>query len=341
MILITGATGFVGSYLALKLVEKGHLISATYLDKAAIEKTKNLFAMFEKSHLFSNINWIEADITDIPALEIALQNIEYVYHCASKTSYDPNDEKLLRKINIEGTANVVNMCLFKNVKKICYLSSIETLGDISKENINPNAAFQFFSEASEWNPEKAHSDFAISKYGAEMELWRGQQEGLQVVIVNPGILLGPMPKTWNRNDSGFKLIEEVATGAKFYNNGATGFVGVQDVVSCMIQLMESVLIGKRYILVSENLSFKQFSTLTAEAFNVNSPQKVLQKWQLEVELFWNWIKANLFFQKRKLFRADVQFLTARNYYANEKIKSQLNFNFQPIASVIKEIAEKY
>ena len=246
------------------------------------------------------------------------------------------------KINIEGTANVVNMCLFKNVKKICYLSSIETLGDISKENINPsNAAFQFFSEASEWNPEKAHSDFAISKYGAEMELWRGQQEGLQVVIVNPGIILGPTPKSWNRNNSRLKIVQEVADGAKFYANGATGFVGVQDVVSCMIRLMESVLIGKRYILVSENLSFKQFSTLTAEAFNVNPPQKVLQKWQLEVVLFWDWIKTILFLQKRKFFKADVQLLTARNYYANEKIKTQLNFDFQPIASVIAEIAARY
>lgn len=343
MILITGATGFVGSYLALHLAEKGQNISAIYPKKSGIQKTKDLFDLFDKGHLFHKITWIKADLTDIPALEIAFENIEYIYHCAGKSSFDRRDEKLLRKMNIEGTANVVNIGLAKKVKKICFLSSVETLGDLSNTNSSDShhPISTVITESSEWNPEKVNSDFAISKYGAEMEIWRGQQEGLEVVIVNPGFILGAVPKSWNSHKGSFELMTKFVYGHHFYTSGATGFVGVKDVVSFMVQLMESSLNGNRYILVSENLSFKQIATVIATASKVTPPQQELQKWKMNLALFWNWIKATLFFQKRTLFHANAQWLYAKNVYSNEKIKSALQCNFQPMTSVIEEMAEKY
>lgn len=342
MILITGATGFVGSYLAMTLTDKGHKLHAIFQNKAGIQRTKDLFDLFEKSHLFSKITWIEADITDIPALEIAFENIDYVYHCASKTSFDPRDEKLLRKINIEGTANIVNLCLAKSIKKICFLSSIETLGDLpsSHSSDSQNPISKIITESSEWNPEKANSDYAISKYGAEMEIWRGQQEGLQVVIVNPGTILGAIPKSWNRNNENFKFISNLTKGGKFYAQGSNGFVSVQDVASCMIQLMESSKTGNSFILVAENLSFKHIAKLIADASKISPPHRKLQRWKLKLALVWHWINANLFFQKRNFFRANVEWLNTTKVYANEKIITELKFNFEPIKEVILKTIEK-
>ncbi|MBP6424881.1 MAG: NAD-dependent epimerase/dehydratase family protein, partial [Flavobacterium sp.] len=184
MILVTGGTGLVGAHLLLHLVEQGENVRALCRTKSSIEKTKNLFFLYHKPHLFEKIEWIEADILDIPSLEIAFQNIEFVYHCAALISFDPKEEESIRKTNIEGTANIVNFCLAFGIKKMLFVSSIAALED-------PNATETTISETTEWNPEKPHSDYAISKYGAEMEIWRGQQEGLNVIIVNPGVILGP------------------------------------------------------------------------------------------------------------------------------------------------------
>lgn len=194
MILVTGATGLVGAHLLLKLSEDDSKIRAIYRNSKQIEKTKVLFDQNAKSHLFSKIEWTKADILDISSLEIAFQNIEFVYHCAAKISFSPNDEKALRKVNIEGTANIVNFCIDKKVKKLCHVSSIAALGNLAQNET-------VITETTEWNPEKLHSDYGISKYGAEMEVWRGFQEGLEVVIVNPGIIFGT--GFWNQGSGKF------------------------------------------------------------------------------------------------------------------------------------------
>src|SRR6476620_11680079 len=124
MVLITGATGLVGSHLALHLAENGESVRAIYRSLASLQKAKSLFALYRKESLFDKIEWVHADIIDIPSLYSAFENIEFVYHCAALVSFDPNDEKALRKTNIEGTANIVNFCLQFNVVKLCHVSSI-------------------------------------------------------------------------------------------------------------------------------------------------------------------------------------------------------------------------
>jgi nucleoside-diphosphate-sugar epimerase len=147
MVLVTGGTGLVGAHLLLHLIENGETVRAIYRNSSSVEKTKSLFSLYKKESLFENIQWIQADITDTPSLEIAFEDIDYVYHCAALISFDPKDEELIRKINIEGTANIVNFCIAKNIKKLCFVSSIAALGDIAPHE-------KIITEATEWNPEK-------------------------------------------------------------------------------------------------------------------------------------------------------------------------------------------
>ena len=236
MILVTGGTGLVGAHLLLKLTENEDSIRAIYRTATTIEKTKSLFRLYQKETSFVKIDWVHADITDVPSLEIAFQNVDYVYHCAGYISFDPNDEEKLRKINIEGTANIVNFCLSKNIKKLCHVSSIAAFGNVISNKI-------YIDEETEWNPEVYHSDYAISKYGAEMEVWRGQQEGLQVVIVNPGVILGST--IWKEGSGA--IFTKIKNGLKFYTLGETGYIGVNDLVSTMFKLMERILLVNVFV----------------------------------------------------------------------------------------------
>jgi dihydroflavonol-4-reductase len=326
MILVTGGTGLVGAHLLLHLVEQGENVRAMYRTTTSIDKTKNLFSLYHKSDLFKKIQWIEADILDIPSLEIAFQNIEFVYHCAALISFDPKEEDVIRKTNIEGTANIINFCLAYGIKKMLFVSSIAALGD-------PTSAEITISETTEWNPEKPHSDYAISKYGAEMEVWRGQQEGLNVLIVNPGIILVP---GFPEQGSG-ALFSAVAKGLSFYTLGTTGFIAVTDVVEASVQLMNSDIKNKRFTLIENNYSFQEILNSIADSMQMKRPQ-----WHATpflMNLFWriDWFLSTFFFQKRKLSRASAKASYSKNNYDNSKIKGVLNTDFKSVKEYIKSI----
>ena len=327
MILVTGGTGLVGAHLLLHLVEQGENARAIYRSTTSIEKTKNLFSLYNKSHLFEKIEWMEADILDIPSLEIAFQNIEFVYHCAALISFDPKDEEAIRKTNIEGTANIVNFSLAYKIKKILFVSSIAALGDL-------NTAETIISETTEWNPEKPHSDYAISKYGAEMEVWRGQQEGLSVLTVNPGVIIGP---GFPEQGSG-ALFSAVAKGLSFYTLGTTGFIAVTDVVETSVRLMKSDIQNERFTLIENNYSFQEILNCIADSLQVNRP-----RWQatpLVMEIIWriDWFFSVFFFQKRKLSRASAKASYSKSVYANAKIKAVLQSEFTTIKEYITTIS---
>ena len=326
MILITGATGLVGSHLALHLLENNESVRAIYRTSSSIEKTKSLFALYNKDFLFEKIEWVSADIIDVTTLEIAFKNIEYVYHCAALISFDPKDENKLRKINIEGTANVVNFCLEFDVKKLCYVSSIAALGDLKEHEME-------VTEQTLWNPEKYHSDYAISKYGAEMEIWRGQQEGLNAVVVNPSVILGP---GFYKTGSG-EIFKSVKNGLWFYTKGSTGFISVNDIVKIMVQLMKSEISGERYIALAENISFEKVLKTIAKVMNVKPPSIYAKPWLTEISSKLDWIASNIFLQKRKLSKAMVESLHTADKISNEKVKNTLNYKFQNIEEYCTEI----
>lgn len=331
MILVTGGTGLVGAHVLLHLLEdKEESIRAIYRNSEHIQKTKSLFESYHKSNLFSKIAWVEADIIDVPSLEIAFQDITQVYHCAGFISFNPDDEDQLRKINIEGTANIVNFCIDKKVQKLCHVSSIAALGDLAPHETE-------VTETTEWNPEVLHSDYAISKYGAEMEVWRGLQEGLQVVIVNPGIILGP--GFWNQG-SGL-LFTTIQKGMPFYTRGSSGYVAVTNVVAIMKQLMDSACSGERFILIAENRSYKDIITTIAQKIGAQKPKLEAKSFLLHFAWRFDYVLSKLLIVKRKLSKHSVISLQSTDTFSSQKIQTYLGYRFKAIDGYLDEMVEYF
>ena len=332
MILVTGGTGLVGAHLLLHLIESrdsgSEKIRAIYRTIESIEKTRSLFHLYKKINLFEFIQWIHADIVDVPSLEKAFAGISQVYHCAALISFDPKDEEKIRKINIEGTANIVNFCLSYHIQKFCYVSSIAALGDLASHET-------IITEETDWNPEKPHSDYAISKYGAEMEVWRGQQEGLNILIVNPGVIIGP---GFQEQGSGL-LFKKVANGLSFYTLGTTGFVAVSDVVRICSELMNSDIKNERFTLIAENITFRDILNSIADALHVQKPTKHAKPYLMELVWRFDWILSVLFGHKRQFTRATAKASYSKGIYSNQKIKDTLNAEFADIKGYIKEISK--
>lgn len=331
MILVTGSTGLVGSHLLYKLATTGEKVRAIYRNEKKLANIKNVFSCYTDNYetIFNSIEWFEADILDIPSLTEAFNGITYVYHCAAFVSFEPNKYHLLRRTNIEGTANVVNLCLSNDIKKLCYVSSIATLGISNKTNV--------INEASEWNPEANNTIYGITKYGAEIEVWRGSQEGLDIVMVNPGVILGA--GIW-RYGSG-SLFKKAYQGLKYYTSGSIGLVDVEDVVNIMIALTKSNITNERFILVAENWSYKDFLQAMAKAVNAKIPMKLASIKLLQIGWRLDWLNHKLFGKRRQLTKHLVSSLSTQKTYDNTKIKSQLQYNFKPISKSITEIGALY
>ncbi len=331
MILVTGGTGLVGSHLLLDLVRSGEKVKAIYRNKSKLSEVKKVFSYYvsnkEAEHLFDSIEWLKADILDIPSLNSAFENINSVYHCAAIVSFNSKNAKQLRTTNIEGTANIVNSCIKFNVEKLCHISSIASMDlAIGDHQITENFT---------WYPEKSHSDYAISKYGAEIEVWRGTQEGLNAVIVNPGIIIGP--GFWS-NGSG-RIFEKTNKGLRYYIPKTTGFVGVQDVSKASIQLMNSDIKNEQFILVSENLSFKQVLEWAAKSINKKPPRKALKPWLVIMGWIYQSIASTLWGAEKQLTIDSYKSLFQHRYYDNNKVKDAIGFTFTPVKKTIEDAGE--
>ena len=330
MILVTGGTGLVGAHLLLQLVQSEKNIRAMYRNAASIAKVKTLFAENNLESLFEKIDWIVADLNDISSLEFIFIDVKFVYHCAALISFDPNDELQLRKINIEGTANIVNFCIDYKVEKLCFVSSIAALGNLAPHENQ-------ITEATEWNPEKANSDYAISKYGAEMEVWRGHQEGLKVVIINPGVIFGS--GFFDRGSNTF--FAKIKKGIQFYTNGTTGYVCVRDVITIMIRLMNSEILGERFIVVAENKSYRSVFESIAKSIKANEP--IYFASAFVTNLYWrlDWLKSFLFRTKRTFSKYNALSAHSTDLISNQKIVTALNYKFQAVDDCIAQVGANF
>ncbi|CAM4426845.1 NAD-dependent epimerase/dehydratase family protein [Flavobacterium terrigena] len=336
MILVTGGTGLVGFHLLLQLSLEKEAIRAIYRSEKKLQHVKNLFQKENKLAEFEKIDWVQADILDIPALETAFTDVSYVYHCAAKVSFDPKDEDKLYQNNIVGTANVVNISLSTTVKKLCYVSSISALGNGTEHNL-------ILNEETERNNEAVRSDYSISKFGAEMEVWRGFQEGLDVVIVNPGVIFGNgFPK-----EGSSLFIQNIKEGQSFYTLGKLGIVAVEDVVKAMTTLMKSTISGERFILVAEDVTYKElFDRIadclasSASATKVKKPKYLVKKWQTQTASVLEFVFAKLFFRKRMLTKSTINSLYNLEIHDTSKIKKTIDFEFLDMKVYLKELIEK-
>ena len=329
MILVTGGTGLVGAHLLLKLAEENEQLRATYRPSSKLDRVRNFFLKQhrEGAALYERINWVEGDLNDIPSLEKAFQGIEQVYHSAAMISFDPRDFYELKRINVRGTANIVNLCITFKVKKLCYVSSIAAL--------SRNKGEQAITEENEW--QGASNVYGLSKYLAEMEVWRGSQEGVPVVIVNPGVIIGS--GFWDQGSG--MLFKAASKAPKYYPPGGTGVVTINDVVKVMTGLMNSGIQGERYILVAENLSYKTLLGYLAEGFQNKKPWKRLKYWHLEI--FWrlDWLRVMFGGKNRKLSREGAKSMRSQPVYSNAKIKDALDYQFEDVPEVIAQCCEDY
>ncbi len=325
MILVTGGTGLVGGHLLYRFRESELPINAIYRTENAIDKTRVIFDSYKKGHskYVDRFNWIKADILDIPSLEAAMKGVATVYHCAGALAVDSFEQ--LKQINVTGTANVVNMAIAHKVEKICHVSSIAALGNpIDKTAI---------TEEDFYNPDGFNTDYAISKYGGEMEVWRASQEGLAAVIVNPGIILGE----GDYSSGSGAFFSRTFKGQYFYTRGCSGFVDVRDVVQVMQHLTESDWQGERFIVVSENLKYKKILKHIARLLEVKPPSIKLKKWMLYLIMVL--LKpAQLLGITRGLTRSKIRSLTSTTIYRNDKLKEALQYDFIPLSQTIKRVA---
>jgi nucleoside-diphosphate-sugar epimerase len=330
MVLVTGGTGLVGSHLLLELVRSKTQVRAIYRNESKLASVKKVFSYYtNKSYLlFNEIEWIKADILDIPALEIAFKGVEYVYHAAALISFDPNDFDTLQKVNVEGTANIVNLCTANEVKKLCYVSTIGTIGR--------NLVTKVATEENEWTNQNKNV-YALTKYEAEMEVWRGSQENLEIVIVNPGVILGP--GFWETGSG--KFFKTANKGSSYYPPGGTGFITVSDVVKIMISLLKSNIKNERFILVSDNITFKEILTKIALAMGKKAPFRKLKIWQLKILRFLDMVAYVLTGKKRRITKSTIYSLENREMYSSDKIKATLEFEFETLDETIKLSANHF
>lgn len=320
MILVTGGTGLIGTALLRALAAKGR---AVRVFSRQAEAPKHLRS-------FSNLQWMQGDIEDFQGLEDALEGIDEVYHVAGLVSFDAKDRDRLKRINVEGTANVVNACLYKGVRKLVYVSSVAALGkSIESKPIH---------EKTEWEDSANNSAYALSKMLAEREVWRGFEEGLQVAIVNPTIVIGYAENDpWQSSSSFFPMIKK---GLKFYTNGVNGFVGAEDIASVLIQLMESEVNGERFVLSADNHSYREVFTWIAHAIGAPAPTIEVKPWMSG--LAWRFFAVAKYFGVKPLVTKETtRSALMRSVYDSRKVQEVLGFQFTPIQSVIKKIAQEH
>jgi dihydroflavonol-4-reductase len=328
MILVTGGTGLLGSHLLFDLVRNGETVRAVKRKTSNTDAVKKVFSYYsdQPEELFRKIEWVEADIMDFSLMEEALEGADKVYHAGAVVSFYPKDHKAMLKVNIEGTANLVNLCLHHKIGKFCYISSVATLGRAENDGITDEETY--------WQPSKKNSVYSISKYGAEREVWRGMEEGLNAYIINPSVILGP--GFWDGGNSG--LFSLVWNGLKYYTKGINGFVDVRDVSKAMIMLMKSDISRERFVVSSENCSYQQVFGYIAKYLGKPAPSVNVPFYL--TDLAWR-IEAVRSFIMRTLpeVTREMAVTTTQEYiYSNEKIRKATGFFFKPVESSVREIA---
>ncbi len=328
MILVTGATGNLGAHLLFKLLTLNKNVVALKRNNSNIQNVKRIFSFYSKTPelIFNKIKWINADITDFVSLNDAFDDIDTVYHCAAIISLGNKNYFKSYDTNVKGTANIVNLCLQHKVKKLCHVSSIAAIG------INENG---LTSENDLLNPEETSSFYSLTKYYGEMEVWRGIEEGLNAVIVNPSVILAPYPL--NKTAS-FFLNFFINRKINYYTCGKKGYIDVNDLADIMIKLTESPIVNERFIVSNENLSFKQIIDFVNIYINKPLAYKKVSKYKL---YFLRYILALLTLGRSPLTKQTIHYLLTDDIYSNKKLTDSIDFKFTSAKDSIFNILNIY
>ncbi len=328
---VTGATGLVGSHLVVRLLKEGLEVKALRRPQSDLSLIKRVLARSfdDATTAFDKIIWVEGELTDYYSLEMALTEVDFVYHCAARVSFRPADQKNMQYNNIQGTANLVNAALYCKVKKFCHVSSVAALGRAE--------AGKPVSEKSGWKASGNNSAYAISKYGAEREVWRGIAEGLKAVIVNPSIILG----AGNWDDGSAAIFKTVADGMKFYTKGINGFVDVNDVVEVMLLLMKGEYEDERFIVSAADISYEDLFKHISSGLKCNPPSIYAQPWMGALAWRFYFVKQLLTGKKALVTRETARSAKNKHFYPATKLRQTTDFRFRPIEETIAEISGYY
>jgi len=325
-VFITGATGIVGSHMLIRLLRAGNNVRVFVRENSNRQVIKNALDYNGLSH--ERLEYVVGDISDPYGLKSAMADCEEVYHCAAMVSFDPLLTNRLVEVNAGGTANIVNACLELGVQRLCYISSTAAIGDVWVDG--------YLTEQSAWTTDKGRSGYSLSKRYAELEVWRGREEGLNALIVNPGLVVG----AGNWGESSTTIILSCENGMTLYPSGSNGFVGADDIARFCLEGMEKAWFNGSYLLIAENLSFKEFFGHCTDAFGSRTPKIGIPKSLAKV--------GQLLLMMLEALRINFLSITSQNIdsayrtavYSNEQAVA-MGFEFMPVKSAIKKMVDQY
>ncbi len=329
MILVTGGTGLLGAHLLYKLTSSGIEVRATYRDIKRLNITEKIFSYYHSSleELMRKIDWVKCDLLDIENVKDTFEGIRSVYHCAAKVSFHSKDAQELMQNNATATNILVNQCLVSGIEHLVYVSSVAALGREANKS--------FYNENSHWKDSPENSVYGLSKYKAEMEVWRGIEEGLNAAIVNPVIILGP--GAWKESSS--TIFETIEKGFNFYTPGANGFVDVRDVVEAMVTIANKKINRERFVLVSENMFYKDLFSLIAKGLNKKKPRIEAKRWMLWLLLYFQRTRELLGGPKAQITSETAASAFRISNYSADKAINQLGIKFIPIEHSVRDICK--
>lgn len=322
-ILVTGGTGFLGSYIISALVEKGYAVRA-------IRRSKAPLPSYISSSIWEQVEWVDGDILDVVSLEEAMEGIDTVIHSAAVVSFHDKDRKRMYQVNVDGTANVVNMALEKNVRRLVHISSVAALGRMAHGGR--------VNEEKKWEESRVNTHYAKSKYQAEMEVWRGAGEGLSTVVLNPSTILGY--GDWKSGSCA--IFRSIYNEFPWHTPGLNGFVDVEDVARAAVLLMESDLTDQRFIINADNWHFKQLMHTMADGFGKKRSSR--QTTPFLIAIAWRMEKIKSFFTGHRpvLTRESARVAHSNTYFENDKLLQALpGFAFTPLEESIARACKRY
>jgi len=329
MIFVTGGTGMVGAHLLYDLVIKGEKVRALKRAGSSLNQVEKIFSFYtsEYSSILEKIEWVEGDILDNDSLREHLTGVDQVYHAAAMVSFDSRDSETLIHTNCVGTANLVDLAISLRISKFCHVSSISAIGS-PPEGIEA-------TEEHPWRNTGDHSTYSESKYLSEMEVWRGILQGLNAVIVNPSVIIGP--GDWKSGSN--QLFSRVWHGMKFYVKGGTGFVDVKDVTLAMQLLMVNenweAVNNQRYILNSENIPFRKFFDMMADKLHVKRAKIPAGRTLLKIAWRLSAIVRILTGIQPSITRDTARTAHRLSYYDGSKICRTISFQYTPIEDSVR------
>ena len=321
MILVTGGTGLLGTHVLAELTKREEKVRALKRKSSDLSHFKEVFDFYfgeESQHFQQKIEWIDGDILDIVSLQDAVDGCTIVYHCAALVSFVRRDFRKLIKINKEGTANVVNVCLAPKIDHLCYVSSTAAIGRAEFKEV--------YDETNKWQSSKHNSGYAVSKYLAENEVWRGVEEGLNAVIVNPSVILGP----GNWNESSLSIFKVVKKGLKFYTPGLNAFVDARDVAKCMHELSTKRNFNERFLTFSENVKYQILFEKIAKKFGVKAPSILVRPWMAGLAWRIEGLLRFFFGRKQNITKETAHSSMQTTKYSNQKLINRIGYKFYSI-----------